>query len=161
MKTAFFTFFCAGLLLITSFRRPLQHVSVPSQDETETYYIVIADTSQSYEAVHATMMKFREASGQEIDTMGRYYNAKLNKLMLPEDDEDELYRGEYYPRRFPDATLSIEYLATYTEASPATFACVTGIYEKAAQAKKAVSKWKSRFPKIYSLKAEVYTGCMH
>jgi hypothetical protein len=160
MKTVFFAC-CSGLLLIPSFRSPLPKATVPPQDETATYYVVIADTSQSYRDVHITMTEFQKASGQEIDTMGRYYDTKSDKLMLPENDEDELYRGKYYPRRFPDATLSIEYLSTYTEAPSATFACVVGIYEKNSAAKKAVSKWKTRFPKIYSLKAKMYTGCMH
>lgn len=151
-----------GLLLAASFGFRPDRPASPQDDESATYYVVIADTSQSYAAVHQTLTDFQQASGLEIDSMGRYYNAGTGKLILPEDDEDEIYRGDYFPRRFPSTTLSIEYLAMYRpQSSETAFACVVGIYEKAADAKKVVRKWKSRFPKIYSQKADIYIGCMH
>ena len=137
-------------------------VDEPLPEEVARYYVVIADTNQSYWQVHSTMMAFQQTSGQEIDTMGRYFNENANSLMLPEDDEDEIYRGGYYPRRHPSTVLSIEYLETYREESLATtFACVVGIYENEHDARLAVKKWKSTFPKIYSQQADIYVGCMH
>jgi hypothetical protein len=162
MKTLFLSATALLLILVTLGSFTASRTAPSDYEETATYYIVIADTSQSYKEVHNTMVRFQQASHAEIDSMGRYYNPIKGKLIVPEDDEDEIYRGEYYPRRFPSTTLSIEYLSMYRPKSSETaFACVVGIFEKPSEAKAYVKKWRSRFPKIYSQKASVYIGCMH
>ena len=94
--------------------------------------------------------------------MNRYYNKRSGKLILSETDEDELYRGEYFPRRYPSATLSIEYLNAYfPEAPENVFVMVAGIYGNKSEANAAVKRWKSTFPKIRTQPAQVYIGCMH
>jgi len=139
-----------------------QPVEESLPDQVARYYVVIADTNLSYWAVHTTLIAFQKNSGQAIDTMGRYFNENANLLMLPENDEDEIYRGEYYPRRHPSTTLSIEYLETYNEnCRSQTFACVVGIYENVHDAAKVVKQWKSTYPVIYSQEADIYVGCMH
>ncbi|WP_262490545.1 hypothetical protein [Hymenobacter sp. CRA2] len=35
------------------------------------------------------------------DTLGRFFDEQKNLIRLPDDDEDELYAGDYFPRRCP------------------------------------------------------------
>ena len=128
----------------------------------ETMYIVVADTSASYYPLHKKMFALHTLLKQEIDTMGRYYDKKLDKIVLPEDDEDEMYAGDYFPRRYASSALSLEYLNMYSDTAPEkTIALVTGIYASEKSADSAVVILKQKAPKAFALKAEVYMGCMH
>ena len=128
----------------------------------ETMYIVVADTSNSYYPLHKKMFALHTSLKQEIDTMGRYYNKKLDKIVLPEDDEDEMYAGDYFPRRYASSALSLEYLNMYSDTAPdKTIALVTGIYASEKSADSAFVLLKQKAPKAFTLKAEVYMGCMH
>jgi hypothetical protein len=82
--------------------------------------------------------------------------------MLADNDEDEIYRGDYYPRRFPSDNLSLEYLTLYKPVSgDKTIAFVTGIYETKHSADSARQSIINIQPKTFVLKSEIYTGCIH
>ncbi|MFP9097890.1 hypothetical protein ACLI09_02450 [Flavobacterium sp. RHBU_24] len=128
----------------------------------QTMYIIVADTSNNYYELHKQMFALHTSLKQEIDTMGRYYDKKLGKIILPEDDEDDIYAGEYYPRRYASSSLSLEYLEMYSDkASVKTIALVAGIYESEKRADSAFALLKEKAPKAFRLKSEVYMGCMH
>lgn len=152
MRTRFFVP-CCLLLLAACGTLPNAHKPTeqpPPTDRTYIYYVVIADTSESYWELRATMFRFHEKSGLEIDTLNRYFNTQRGKLILKEDDPNELYRGAYKPRKRPSKTLSIEYLDTYNGPVNSTaMACMVGMFEKPRQAKRLVRKWRREFPKIY------------
>lgn len=140
----------------------VQDVPSDAGGDYETVYIVVADTSASYVALHKKMFALQTSTMQEIDTMGRYYNKKLGKIILPEDDEDEIYAGDYFARRYPSEALSLEYLDSYNNKSlPKTIALVTGIYESEKSADSACAVLRPAAPKAYKLKAELYMGCVH
>jgi len=129
-------------------------------DQYADYYIVVADTGKNYYALRDTMLKLHDTTGIAIDTMGRYYNKKKDLIMVPEDDEDDVIAGDYYPRRGPSQTLSLEYLNTYTsDADPKMMALVRGIYEDKASADKALRLLPWR--KAFVFKGKVYVGCLH
>jgi hypothetical protein len=128
----------------------------------QTMYVVVADTSAVYYPLHEKMFALHTSLKQEIDTMGRYYDKKLDKIVLPLDDEDDIYAGDYYPRRYASSALSLEYLSMYSDtASPKTMALVTGIYESEKSADSAFVIVKQKAPKAFTLKAKIYMGCMH
>lgn len=84
------------------------------------------------------------------------------KLILSESDEDEIYAGSYFPRRFPSENLSIEYLEFYDDkADSLTFALVSGIYETKSKADSALKAMKKFEPNAFLLKSRIYIGCMH
>ncbi len=125
-------------------------------------YITIADTGLSYYKLRAVMAKLNTNSHIRIDTMNRYYNAAKNEIVLRDDDEDEMYRGTYAPRRFPSESLSLEYAATYTRATAQkNIALVAGIYETKQSADSMLKVIKPFAGKAFVLKGEVYVGCMH
>lgn len=130
--------------------------------EYATYFVVVADTSRSYPALRRRMLGLSRQYAVPVDTLGRYFNAQKNRIILPENDEDEMYAGEYYPRRYPSHTLSLEYLNEYQEPAGAqTMALVTGIYEKEASADSALAVLGQADTKVFKLKSRIYVGCMH
>lgn len=131
-------------------------------EEYATYYVTIADTGNAYFPIRNEMLRLHQALAQPIDTMRRYYDLQKKMIVLPEDDEDELFAGDYFPRRFPSATLSLEYLTLYQKkAGEETIALVTGIYQQKASADSALAMLKKSARKAFVAKAEIYVGCIH
>ena len=98
----------------------------------------------------------------EIDTMGRFFDAEQNFLRLPDDADDDVWAGDYFPRVFFGAGISIEYLSVYNDAvSDSTLVVVCGIYEDSVEAAKALHVVQQQAPKAYLLPTEIYMGCMH
>ena len=127
-----------------------------------TYYLVVADTGANYYALQRKMVRLSSTFGILIDTMGRYYNAQKERIVLPDNDEDEMYAGEYYPRREPSEHLSLEYLSVYQDGVPEkTIALVRGIYGSEAEAQKALAALRPGAGTAFAVKARVYVGCMH
>lgn len=127
-----------------------------------TYFVIVADTGVDYSILHKKMFELNGTLNIPIDTMGRYFNKTKNLIALPENDEDEIYAGEYYPRRFPSESLSLEYLNFYQKlAGEKTIALVCGIYETEKNADSALTILQKYEQKVFKVKAEIYIGCIH
>jgi hypothetical protein len=137
----------------------------PEADEEnsiDTFYIVVTDTGKDYFKLRNQMFRLHKLFHITIDTMGRYYNKTKKEIVLREEDEDEIYRGEYFPRRFPSSSISLEYLNNYLDGSERkTIALVAGIYETRPPADSARQVLLKTAPRTFVLKSAVYTGCMH
>lgn len=126
------------------------------------YYIIVADTGLSYPKLNLQMKKLAKALRMQIDTLGRYYNEKENLISLPKSSEDEIYAGEYYPRRIPSESLSLEYLNYYSDkARQKTIALFTGMYDEPKRADSALTSVQRINPRAFKLYSKVYIGCMH
>lgn len=134
-----------------------------SEENNEaTYFVLIADTGLNYYTLRQKMTALHAQLKIPIDTMGRFYNEKKNLIALPDNDDDELYAGDYYPRRFPSDNLSLEYLNFYTTKSDEkTIALVSGIYETEHSADSALSIIKGIEQNAFIVKATIYIGCIH
>ncbi len=133
-------------------------------DQYMDAYIVIADTSQDYYELRDKMFDLADILQLEIDTMGRGFDKSKNLICLPEDNEDEIYAGDYAPRRYPSDQLSLEYLAVYMDgAKPTgeTIALVTTITDEKEKADKTLTKIKKYIPSAYIVQASLYMGCLH
>jgi hypothetical protein len=131
-------------------------------NEIDTFYIVVADTGNDYYELRDQMLSISNTANLIIDTMGRYYNEQKKLIQLPDNDEDEVYRGDYFPRRFPSESLSLEYLTLYNSISgDNTIALVTGIFETKHSADSARQSILNIQPKTFVLESRIYTGCMH
>ena len=130
-------------------------------DAYADYYIVIADTGRSYDALRSKMFDLNKSLNIPIDTMERSYNKAKDLIALSEKDEDEMYAGEYYPRREVSDFLSLEYLYMYKpDAKEKTIALVRGIYGNKAAADSALLAM-GQSKTAFAFKAKVYVGCMH
>lgn len=125
-------------------------------------YVLVADTGKSYYDLRSVMFSSAEKLEQEVDTMGREFNVEKNLIALPLDSEDEIWAGDYYPRRFTSNFLSLEYLDYYEEnAGDSTIVIVSGIYDMEASADSALAKLKTILPSARLIKTKLYQGCMH
>jgi hypothetical protein len=125
-------------------------------------YVVVADTGKNYYRHNDEMKKLSRINNKPIDSMGRYYNKAKNLIALPDTSSDEIYAGEYYPRRYASESLSLEYLNIYKDDSAEkTIALITGIYEKKSSADSALRSLTAVKGKAFTLAAPIYMGCMH
>lgn len=133
------------------------------------FYLVVVDKSTDYKHLNNEMKNISKDFDLEMDTLGRYYHATTQEIILPEDDEDEIYAGSYYPRRFESKSLSIEYSSYYTEEDsiqepkifPTEMILVAGMFYEQKSADSLVHILKSKYAKARVQKAKVYVGCMH
>jgi len=134
---------------------------IPAEEYAD-YFVVVVDTGFNYAALRTQMFKISNELEIPIDTLGRTFDQKKNLIALPENDEDEIYAGDYFPRRSPGENLSLEYLDVYQKsASKKRIAMLSGIYENKKTADSALKIIKRIAPKAFSLKANIYIGCMH
>src|SRR5690606_14316138 len=96
-----------------------------------------------------------------IDTMDRTYNSTKDLIALPDNHEDEIYAGDYFPRRFPSQELSLEYLSSFQDAGQKTIALVTGIFETEREADSSLTVIRKEERNAFKTKSEIYLGCMH
>ncbi len=140
-----------------------QYEQIDKSDfENATLFIVIADTNLSYFFIDDKMFELSTQLNMPIDTIGRYFNSKKNLIVLTDSEVDEIFSGEYYPRRFPSDNLSLEYLNFYqNKAGEKTIALVAGIYETEKSADSALTILKQTEEKAFKITASIYVGCMH
>lgn len=134
------------------------------EDQYMDAFVVVADTSQNYYELRSEMFILSEKLDLQIDTMGRGFDQEQKLIALPHDDEDEIYAGDYLPRRSPSGTLSLEYLRVYTEGSASsdgTIALVAAITPDRAEADQLLAKVKPIAKDAYILPSRIYMGCMH
>jgi hypothetical protein len=140
----------------------IDNENVDEVDEYANYFLVIAGKGDEYGPLQDLMKNISNSTGITIDTMGRYYDAAKKRIVLPEDDEDEMYAGDYFPRRFPSEELSIEHLSFYQSgAGEYTMILVAGIFEESASADSVLRIINAFNPDAFVLESKVYIGCMH
>lgn len=136
-----------------------------AEDEYMKAHVVIADTSRNYHVLRDRMFDLAGKLQFDIDTMGRGYDEAKNLICLPEIDEDELYAGSYFPRRFPGSALSLEYLGNYSPSDDpeddGTIALVVAITEQKEEAEAVLAGVKEHAGGAYIIEALLYVGCMH
>lgn len=148
----------------TSAKKSLADTSLNFNEEEAyaNYQVIVIDTNSSYHSLNQKMFSLKDKLGMTIDSMGRSYNKKKDRIVLPDNDEDEMYAGEYFPRRELSKTLSLEYMNQYLPSSkPKTIGIIAGIYANALEADSAFAAVKQVAPKAFKLQSKIYIGCMH
>ena len=154
----------ASLAPDTSAKKSLADTSLNFNEEEAyaNYQVIVIDTNNSYHSLNQKMFSLKDKLGMDIDSMGRYYNKNKARIVLPDNDEDEMYAGEYFPRRELSKTLSLEYMNQYLPSSkPKTIGIIAGIYVNALEADSAFAAVKQVAPKAFKLNSKIYIGCMH
>lgn len=131
-------------------------------DMYATCYLVVADTGTNYAILRKKMTGLQQSLQLEIDTMGRYYNEQKHRIVEPDSSDDEMYAGEYFPRRYTSESLSLEQMDYYLSSSNVqNMGLVTGIYATRQGADSALIKVKLIEHHAFVLKTKIYMGCMH
>jgi len=135
---------------------------VNEEPDYATVYTVVVDTGQEYTYLQQMMYDISRETGLGVDTMGRYYDTEKQRIILPDTAEDELYRGDYYPRRGSSTALSIEYYTIYdTAAIGKTMALIAGIYDNRHSADSLLEIIRARHSQAWVINAWMYMGCLH
>ncbi len=133
-----------------------------AEEDYVVLYAVIADTGYSYFELDKRMYDISSSLKITVDTMGRFYDTKKKKIVLSDTDEDEMYRGQYFPRRFPSSYLSMEYYETYSnDTSGELMAICAGLFENETDADSVLTSIRSKASKAFKVPARMYLGCMH
>jgi hypothetical protein len=132
------------------------------KDQFAIEYLTIADTGKSYYKLQAEMFILQKKYDWIIDTMERYYNVAENKIVLSDTADDEIYRGEYFERRFPSQNMSLEYYRSYSDNStPKNIALVCGLFVTQKSADSLLTILKPNAAHAFVLRARMYMGCEH
>ena len=133
-----------------------------TDDMYATCYLVVADTGNNYTLLRKKMAGLQRSLQLEIDTMGRYYNEQKHRIVLPDSSDDEMYAGEYFPRRYASEALSLEQMDFYLSSSDVqNMGLITGIYASRPGADSALTRVKQMERNAFVLKTKIYMGCMH
>ncbi len=155
-------FLFAILLTLTNLNSDKYSKDISSQHGN--YYLVIVDSSTNYNKLYQKMWDIHKLYAIQIDTLGRYYDETIDEIILPHDDADEIYRGTYFPRRYPSESLSIEY-GNYYKKENITYSTnmilVAGMYENLSKADSLREVLSTNFPNTYVQKSKIFIGCMH
>lgn len=124
-------------------------------------FVLIADTGMNYFSLREQMLQLHQQLRQPIDTLGRTYDVSESAIVYADSFATEADNA-YFPRRYPDSSLSLEYLRAYTEhTDQKTMALVTGIYADKKDAEAAMARLKVAAGKAFLVPATVYLGCMN
>lgn len=133
-------------------------------EEMQDYYIIVAGEGYDYDSLRNGASEIASLLRVNLDQKGRIYESGKG-IIVPYDDEDEVYRGEYYPRRFEGEEVSIEMHDYYTlEGAPTDttrMLIVAGMFETPEKANAVLQKLKNYVPEAKLIKRELYIGCMH
>ncbi|MBX9853796.1 MAG: hypothetical protein K2X86_18785 [Cytophagaceae bacterium] len=138
----------------------------PEMDEMQLYHFIAVAEGLDYDSLNALAAKVADKLKTKKDYINRIYKEGKG-IIVSMDDEDEIYRGEYYPRRFQDTTVSIEMKYAFSDSTEKIIGndlrmvLVAGMYEKKEDALKILDKLKKDFPRARVISNEFFVGCMH
>lgn len=138
--------------------------NLPESTENLGYfYVVVADTGLQFDTLQQRLHIFHEVS--KIAKSGESVVFDIDKgLVFPQDSDDEMYAGDYLPRRYTSDYLSIERLNAYEkqyDESKKTMALVAGLYTEKEPAAVRLQLTRKYFPHAFILNSELYVGCAH
>jgi len=148
-------------------------VSGVEEDMALTFIVSVAE-GYNYDSLHRIALQASEVLGYPMDSSSAYYNQKKKRIVLADNDEDDIWAGEYRFRRFSDERVSLEMRYAYIDTiianndllreklqndSTRMFVCANLTDE--ATALKLRETLLPKFPQTKIIAAKVYVGCMH
>jgi hypothetical protein len=136
--------------------------TVAENENYTSYYVTACSVGDNYTLLDREMYALAQKTGLPIDTMEKHYDAKKKMIVYAEDGDDEMYRGEYFPRRFEGLSLSIEQMSAFQKKAPVhSMALIAAICNTRQQADSVLKVVRPYAPKVYVFYTKLYTGCMH
>lgn len=133
-------------------------------EDYETAFVIMLDTSEQFYKMYDLAMATSKKYQIEFDTTERTYFPETNIWGVSQSSSDEIYRGQYFPRRKGDEKekLSLEYMYWYDKKSnDKKLMLVSNIFSFSMDAEQSVAAWRKSFPQAFILQCEMYMGCMH
>jgi hypothetical protein len=133
-------------------------------DDYETAFIVVLDTSNQFHKMYELAMSVSRKFNIPFDTVQKSYFPQTNIWGVSQSSDDEIYRGEYFPRRNGSEKdiLSLEYKYWYDKkGNDKNLMLVTNIFLFSMDAEKSVAAWRKYFPQAFIMQCDIYMGCIH
>ncbi|MFL5729450.1 MAG: hypothetical protein ACJ75J_08190 [Cytophagaceae bacterium] len=136
--------------------------SSATANESATFYLITLTEGYKYDSLQRFAKEAARKLHLDYDQMDRIYKPGKG-IVVKDDDDDEMYRGQYYPRRFSGNFVSIEMKSSFirTETDAMKMLVISNIFEKSSQADSALTIVKAKYPSAQKVETVLYTGCMH
>jgi hypothetical protein len=137
--------------------------------EVRDKYLVILCAEREFSSAKQEAERVSQLSGVQFSTRGHVWDSNRG-LILPDDCEDPIYRGEYALRRYneldlteghPVGYISVEKSTAYPDLQKDYYIALAAICDSNEDADKELLKFKPFSPKAYVAKTEIYMGCIH
>ena len=140
----------------------------PSESEYYPFYIVTVADGDNFDSLKLIAGKAAELLKIKFDMLGRIYDKKKG-IVLPEDAEDEMYSGAYYPRRplYDTTCVSIEPKFQFKSrdenisAESRQMTVVALVSTRRGEADTMLGLLLPHFPTARMYQDSLYLGCMH
>lgn len=138
------------------------------EEQTEDKWLVILGVYKDFPEAKADAVKFSKAAKVPFTLRGMVFDKK--GLRLPDNDEDEVWAGQYALRRYNATTIkgrdvenhfSVEKSEAYEGLVPGFYIIVGQISDSARDAKEQVQQFLPVSKITYAKKTRIYMGCMH
>jgi len=129
--------------------------------------ILVVGSYRSYDAALRAAEKFSVASGYSYGSRGMVYD-KERGLIWPDDSKDEVWAGQYAPRRYdnecnilkPNPCVTVERSEGYEGFTPGLYIVVAGVLDRDDKEKRLANARRS-VPSAYIKQTTLYLGCVH
>jgi hypothetical protein len=143
---------------------PSKVLLLPSLDtsnldaDNQAFWILLGDSSSQYWSLLKHAAVFAQQNNILFDSLDRHFDAQQHTVVVNQSSEDEMYRGEYFPRRQTGTFMSIEPFSSYFPTYKGTAMIeVLGIYDQVDSACIAMKQ----FPNARMKTCKLYMGCLH
>ncbi|MBX7158444.1 MAG: hypothetical protein K1X66_08685 [Verrucomicrobiae bacterium] len=132
----------------------------------EAYYLVILGNYRDFHEANRQAKNMSKISHTPFSLRNHIYDEKRG-LILPDNDPDESYAGDYLLRRdnldyeTHQEYLSIEKSEAYPGLAQSHYIILAGIYKDRADAQKSLKYYQPITSKAYIKKTKIYMGCIH
>jgi len=134
------------------------------EQEYANYYLIQVATGHNFDSLKTISSNAVSILKSKFSMLDRIYKSGKG-IIVPENDGDEIYSGEYYPRRpFDDQNfVSIEMANGFSdkEADTLQMVAIAGVYSLKSQADSVATLLKGKIPTVKTIQHEMYLGCMH
>ncbi|MBL7883628.1 MAG: hypothetical protein JNL69_06140 [Bacteroidia bacterium] len=146
-----------------------------SESEYELNYVVSVANGYNYDSLRQIAIQASDFLKFNFDTLSRYYNTEKKKIILHENDIDDMWAGEYYLRRSGENIVSIEMQTAYIDTLTIKDKIATErfysdtlkmfvfatMYTNKKQADSLLKILKPKYKQASIIPTEIYMGCMH
>lgn len=144
------------------------------ENSHELNYVISVANGYNYDSLRTIALETSMLLGIKFDTLNRYFNPTKKKIVLPDNDEHELWAGEYLFRRTDEDFVSIEMQSAYIDTLTAKLKIESDIFYADTlkmfvfasmntdnkYADSLLKIIKQNFKNATIIPTEIYTGCM-
>lgn len=123
-------------------------------------FIVTLGQSNDYKALVAKAKELSKETGIKYDDEGLVLDAKRG-LILPDDADDDIWAGDYYPRRYNSRYLSVERSKYYLDKPKGKYVIVGFMDMEPREGRRMLQWFKKYEPSAFFSHELFYQGCIH